>query len=85
MRSASQSNNYAVDNLYPLTTDISYGSAVFEGLSDHFPTNSGGYYVIGVVGQNTGLGVDYYRWLYTAFTRASEKLYLVNWSDKQSE
>ena len=31
------------------------------------------------------LGVDYYRWLYTAFTRASEKLYLVNWSDKQSE
>ena len=31
------------------------------------------------------LGLDYYRWLYTAFTRASEKLYLVNWSDKQSE
>lgn len=28
-------------------------------------------------------GPDYYRWLYTAFTRASEKLYLVNWSDKQ--
>ncbi len=27
---------------------------------------------------------DYYRWLYTAFTRASEKLYLVNWSDRQS-
>ena len=26
-------------------------------------------------------GPDYYRWLYTAFTRASEKLYLVNWSD----
>lgn len=26
---------------------------------------------------------DYYRWLYTAFTRASERLYLVNWSDKQ--
>ena len=25
------------------------------------------------------IGVDYYRWLYTAFTRASEKLYLVNW------
>jgi exodeoxyribonuclease-5 len=25
---------------------------------------------------------DYYRWLYTAFTRASEKLYLVNWSEK---
>lgn len=23
---------------------------------------------------------DYYRWLYTAFTRASEKLYLVNWA-----
>ena len=31
------------------------------------------------------MGVDYYRWLYTAFTRASEKLYLVNWSDKQIE
>lgn len=28
-------------------------------------------------------GPDYYRWLYTAFTRASEKLYLVNWSDLQ--
>lgn len=28
-------------------------------------------------------GPDYYRWLYTAFTRASEKLYLVNWSDSQ--
>ena len=25
------------------------------------------------------LSPDYYRWLYTAFTRASEKLYLVNW------
>jgi exodeoxyribonuclease-5 len=31
------------------------------------------------------MGVDYYRWLYTAFTRASERLYLVNWSDKQVE
>lgn len=30
-------------------------------------------------------GPDYYRWLYTAFTRASEKLYLVNWSDEQVE
>lgn len=28
---------------------------------------------------------DYYRWLYTAFTRASEKLYLVNWSKEQCE
>lgn len=28
-------------------------------------------------------GPDYYRWLYTAFTRATEKLYLVNWSDAQ--
>ncbi|MBR7134991.1 MAG: AAA family ATPase [Bacteroidaceae bacterium] len=25
------------------------------------------------------INVDYYRWLYTAFTRAGEKLYLVNW------
>ena len=25
------------------------------------------------------VSADYYRWLYTAFTRATEKLYLVNW------
>ncbi len=25
------------------------------------------------------LGTDYYRWLYTAITRASERVYLVNW------
>ena len=25
---------------------------------------------------------DYYRWLYTAFTRATEHLYLVNWPEK---
>ena len=31
------------------------------------------------------LGPDYYRWLYTAFTRATEKLYLVNWPEAQSE
>ena len=29
-------------------------------------------------------GIDYYRWLYTAFTRASERLYLVNWNDWQT-
>lgn len=28
---------------------------------------------------------DYYRWLYTAFTRASEKLYLVNWAKEMCE
>lgn len=28
---------------------------------------------------------DYYRWLYTAITRASEKLYLVNWPESQTE
>ena len=27
------------------------------------------------------MSADYYRWLYTAFTRASEKLYLVNWKE----
>lgn len=27
------------------------------------------------------LSVDYYRWLYTAFTRASENLFLVNWRE----
>ena len=26
---------------------------------------------------------DYYRWLYTAFTRATETLYLVNWPKEQ--
>ena len=29
------------------------------------------------------LGTDYLHWLYTAFTRATEKLFLVNWPDKQ--
>jgi exodeoxyribonuclease-5 len=24
------------------------------------------------------VGVDYYRWLYTAFTRASERIFLIN-------
>jgi len=28
------------------------------------------------------MSMDYLRWLYTAFTRAVEKLYLVNFSDK---
>ncbi|MBK9637707.1 MAG: ATP-binding domain-containing protein [Bacteroidetes bacterium] len=28
------------------------------------------------------LGVEYYRWLYTAFTRASSKLYLLNFNEK---
>ncbi|MGN1217450.1 MAG: ATP-dependent RecD-like DNA helicase [Phocaeicola sp.] len=28
---------------------------------------------------------DYYRWLYTALTRASERLYLVNWPESQTE
>ena len=29
------------------------------------------------------MNADYYRWLYTAFTRASEKLYLVNWASSR--
>ena len=28
---------------------------------------------------------DYIHWLYTAFTRATEKLYLVNWPKTQTE
>ena len=28
---------------------------------------------------------DYYRWLYTAFTRATEQLYLVNWTSEELE
>ncbi|MDD6891551.1 MAG: AAA family ATPase [Bacteroidales bacterium] len=28
---------------------------------------------------------DYYRWLYTAFTRATQTLYLVNWPEEQTE
>ena len=31
------------------------------------------------------MGNDYFRWLYTAFTRSAEKLYLVNWSDKMCD
>ena len=30
------------------------------------------------------LSVDYIHWLYTAFTRATEKLYLVNWPKQQT-
>lgn len=29
--------------------------------------------------------IDYYRWLYTAFTRASEQIYLVNWPEEKKE
>ena len=29
------------------------------------------------------MGLDYYRWLYTAFTRATENVYLVNWPEKE--
>ena len=31
------------------------------------------------------LGPDYFRWIYTAFTRATETLYLVNWPKEQIE
>ena len=31
------------------------------------------------------LGPDYIHWLYTAFTRATEKLYLVNWPKTQTD
>ncbi len=31
------------------------------------------------------LGPDYFRWLYTAITRATETVYLVNWKEEQSE
>lgn len=31
------------------------------------------------------LNPDYYRWLYTAFTRATEQLYLVNWTEEEIE
>lgn len=31
------------------------------------------------------LGMDYYRWLYTAITRASSKLYLVNWKNGKNK
>lgn len=31
------------------------------------------------------INADYYRWLYTAFTRATEKLYLVNWKNKEED
>lgn len=30
------------------------------------------------------MGEDFYRWLYTAFTRATKRLYLVNWKLKRS-
>ena len=31
------------------------------------------------------LSPDYFRWLYTAFTRATDLLYLVNWPEEQTE
>ena len=31
------------------------------------------------------LGPDYFRWLYTAVTRATDKVYLVNWPENESE
>jgi exodeoxyribonuclease-5 len=31
------------------------------------------------------IGREYYRWLYTAVTRATRKLYLVNFSDRYFE
>ena len=31
------------------------------------------------------IGLDYYRWLYTAFTRATDNVYLVNWPKKDSQ
>lgn len=31
------------------------------------------------------LGIDFYRWMYTAFTRARQRLYLVNMSDEMAE
>ncbi len=31
------------------------------------------------------VSADYYRWLYTAISRATETLYLVNWPDSQTE
>ena len=29
--------------------------------------------------------IDYHRWLYTAFTRATEQVYLVNWPNAKTE
>ena len=29
------------------------------------------------------MGLDYYRWLYTAFTRATDNIYLVNWQQDE--
>ena len=31
------------------------------------------------------MGIDYFRWLYTAVTRSSERLYLVNWKSVQTQ
>ena len=32
-----------------------------------------------------GIDASYYRWLYTALTRATRQLFLVNWPSKQTE
>ena len=30
------------------------------------------------------LGPDYFRWLYTALTRATHRVFLVNWPEEQT-
>ena len=39
------------------------------------------YIDMGYIQQGAALSLDFYRWLYTAFTRATEKIWLVNVSD----
>lgn len=75
VRSASRANNYAIDAAYPLTTDISYSFVTFDALYNHFSASTGGYYVVGVIGQNTGLGVDYYRMTAAEFATFVRYLY----------
>lgn len=40
------------------------------------------YIDMGYIQQGAALSLDFYRWLYTAFTRATEKIWLVNVSDE---
>ena len=40
------------------------------------------YIDMGYIQQGAALSLDFYRWLYTAFTRATEKVWLVNVSEQ---
>ena len=62
---------------------VKYAYAVTLSQSAGWPVETG-LFGSGYMTENM-LTPDYFRWLYTAFTRATEILYLVNWPKEQTE